>query len=299
MSVPRKCDRLDPPPPPQVRPRPGTVHALVSCRGQSVTTLTRALWELLTAFEGMAVPPAGTVTVEQTLAAIGALVAREGAVNLVFDALDEAMPEQSHEIARHLLNPLSRSAGVKVVVGTRPQPRQQIAYREPDESLLQTLDRTAPSLVLDEDEETERDIADMVEAVLGAPGSPYAEPGAEAERTAAATRIAEESGRLFLIARLIAAELVRRPQRVPEDRLTQHIRAQAAPGSATASPTRSATSAPPAPCAPPNSCGPWRSFTARACPTGPPPTADSGWTWPTPCATTAPQPSPRRPCGAS
>ncbi|MGW7030964.1 AAA family ATPase [Streptomyces xanthophaeus] len=225
MSVPRKCDRLDPPPPPQVRPRPGTVHALVSCRGQSVTTLTRALWELLTAFEGMAVPPAGTVTVEQTLAAIGALVAREGAVNLVFDALDEAMPEQSHEIARHLLNPLSRSAGVKVVVGTRPQPRQQIAYREPDESLLQTLDRTAPSLVLDEDEETERDIADMVETVLGAPGSPYAEPGAEAERTAAATRIAEESGRLFLIARLIAAELVRRPQRVPEDRLTQHIRA--------------------------------------------------------------------------
>ncbi|MEU9375385.1 ATP-binding protein [Streptomyces sp. NPDC048255] len=225
MSVPRKCDRLDPPPPPQVRPRPGSVHALVSCRGQSLTTLTRALWELLTAFEGMAAPPAGTVTVQHTLAAIGALVAREGAVNLVFDGLDEAMPEQGHEIARHLLNPLSRSAGVKVVVGTRPQPRQQIAYREPDESLLQTLDRTAPSLVLDEDEETERDIADMVEAVLAAEGSPYAQPGAEAERTAAATRIAEESGRLFLIARLIAAELVRRPRRVPEDRLVEHIRA--------------------------------------------------------------------------
>ncbi|WP_405638825.1 peptidase C14 caspase catalytic subunit p20 [Streptomyces uncialis] len=225
MSVPRKCDRLDPPPPWQIRPRPGSVHALMSCRGQSLSTLTRAVWKVLGAFDGMPRVPAGAVTCEQLLSATAVLVGRAGALNLVFDALDEALPEQSHEIARHLLNPLARTAGVKVVVGTRPQPRQQSAYREPDESLLETLDRTAHPLVLDEDEGTERDIADMVEAVLARPGSPYAARGAQADRAAAAVRVAEESGRLFLIARLFAAELARRAERVPEDRLAAHIRA--------------------------------------------------------------------------
>lgn len=225
MSVPEKCARLDPPPPPQVRPRPGTIHAVLSCHGQSLVTLTRALWEVLTAFPDMAPVPDGAVATTALLAAVQALVDRTGALNLVFDGLDEAMPEQAHEIARHLLNPLARSRGVKVVVGTRPQPRRQAADRAPEETLPETLDQTAPALALDEDEDTERDIARMAETVLAAPGSPWRGAARAEERRRAAERIAEESGRLFLVARLMAGELARDPAPVPEDQLVRRIRA--------------------------------------------------------------------------
>ncbi|MFE4820567.1 AAA family ATPase [Streptomyces sp. NPDC056704] len=224
MSVPKKCERLDPPPPPQVRPRPGTIHAVISCHGQSLVTLTRALWQVLTAFDEMAPLPEGATTTTTCLVAIDALVRSRGSLNVIFDGLDEAMPEQAHEIARHLLNPLARSRGVKVVVGTRPQPRQQAAYREPEETLLETLDQTAPALALDEDDETERDIARMVETVL-ATGSSWAGVEAREERHRAAERIAEESGRLFLVARLMAAELVREHARISEEQLVERIRA--------------------------------------------------------------------------
>ncbi|MFI1731368.1 AAA family ATPase [Streptomyces acidicola] len=225
MSVPAKCARLDPPPPPQVRPRPGTIHAVISCHGQSLVTLTRALWEVLTAFPDMAPLPDGVTTTTACLKEIDALVRRTGALNLLFDGLDEAMPEQAHEIARHLLNPLARSRGVKVVVGTRPQPRQQAAHREPEETLPETLDQTAPALALDEDEEAERDIARMAGTILDSTGSPWRGDASREERHRAADRIAEESGRLFLVARLMAGELAREPVRIPEEQLVERIRA--------------------------------------------------------------------------
>ncbi|MDN0194182.1 NACHT domain-containing protein [Streptomyces sp. S.PNR 29] len=225
LSVARRRRRLDPQPPPQICPRPGTVHALVTCRDTSLGALVGAVWDALTVFGTMPDRPDATADPAACAAAVGELARREGgALNLVFDGLDEAMPGQAHEIARHLLNRLAETPGVKVVVSTRPRPRRELAQGAPGQSLLEVLDTSAPPLALDEDDDTERDITAMAEAVLAAPRSPYAGDRRAAQRAEAAQTIAEESGRLFLVARLIAGQLVREQRLPTQEELASRLR---------------------------------------------------------------------------
>ncbi|WP_431046894.1 peptidase C14 caspase catalytic subunit p20 [Streptomyces sp. P1-3] len=209
LSVARRRQRLDPQPPPQICPRPGTIHALVTCRDRSLSAVIDAVWDALGAFEAMPRKPPTTCDADSCAAAVGDLAQKVGALNLVFDGLDEAMPGQAHEIARQLLNRLADTPGVKVVVGTRPRPRRQLAEPAPAESLLDVLDRTTTPLALDEDDDTERDIASMAEAVLGSRGSRYAGERQALLRREAAEITAEASDGLFLVARLITGQLVR------------------------------------------------------------------------------------------
>ncbi|MEU5510238.1 peptidase C14 caspase catalytic subunit p20 [Streptomyces fungicidicus] len=210
-SLPEWRETLGPEVDPSTLPRPGTVHAALSCKGQSLHSLVTALWTVLSPLEGMAPPPAGPVTPEQCRTAVDALVSRAGSLNLLFDALDEALPDQAHDIARHLLNPLSELWGVRVVVGTRPQPRRRSAAPSEEESLLSTLDQSVEPVLLGDDEEARSSIAAMTRSVLGTEGSPYRGPEREADRVWTAGLVASGSQGSFLVARLAATELARRP----------------------------------------------------------------------------------------
>ncbi|MFC8392736.1 peptidase C14 caspase catalytic subunit p20 [Streptomyces sp. NPDC057238] len=219
-SLPEWRETLGPELDPSTLPRPGTVHAALSCKGQSVHSLVTALWGVLTPFEGMVPLPAGPVTPEQCRTAVDALVSRAGSLNLLFDALDEALPDQAHEIARHLLNPLSELWGVRVVVGTRPQPRRRTTAAAEEESLLDTLDQSADPVVLGDDEEARTSIAAMARSVLDADGSPYRGREREADRAWTAGQVASGSQGSFLVARLAASELARRPRVATEAELS-------------------------------------------------------------------------------
>ncbi|MFJ6659942.1 peptidase C14 caspase catalytic subunit p20 [Streptomyces sp. NPDC091377] len=223
LSVARRRQRLTPEPAPQVCPRPGTVHALITCRDKSLGAVVGALWSALGSFDGMRPRPDALADPAECARAVGDLAHREkGALNLVFDGLDEAMPGQAHEIARQLLNRLAETPGVKVVVATRPRPRRQLARSAPGESLLDVLNRSATPLALDEDDDTERDIAVMAEAVLASRG-PYAGDRRAALRGDAAQTIAQESGRLFLVARLISGQLVRGSRPLLQEELSARL----------------------------------------------------------------------------
>ncbi|MEU4096450.1 ATP-binding protein [Streptomyces sp. NPDC026673] len=224
LSVTHRRQRLEPRPHPQICPRPGTVHALITCRDQSLGALVGAVRDALGAFETMRARPEAILDPAECARAVGELARSEGALNLVFDGLDEAMPGQAHEIARHLLNRLAETPGVKVVVATRPRPRRQLAESAPGESLLDVLDQTTSALALDEDDDTERDIATMVEAMLAARGSPYAGDRRAVSRTEAAQTISEESGRLFLVARLITGQLARGTRPLSQEELSAQLR---------------------------------------------------------------------------
>ncbi|MFD5746133.1 AAA family ATPase [Streptomyces sp. NPDC127033] len=210
LSVPRIREGLRPPPPPQTRPRAGSVHAALACQGESPHSLARSLLEVLVPLGAVPPGPDGS-TPEQCVRQVRELVRRVGGLNLVVDSLDEAMPGQAHEIARRLLNPLSHCPGVKLVVGTRPQPRQVVDGAS-KESLVDALDRSAPDLALDRDKDTESDIATLVETLLAAEGSPYAGPDADAVRWDTAARVAARCGGRFLVARLVARALARRTE---------------------------------------------------------------------------------------
>ncbi|MFF5155055.1 peptidase C14 caspase catalytic subunit p20 [Streptomyces sp. NPDC000348] len=219
-SLPEWRETLGPELDPSTLPRAGTVHAALSCKGQSVHSLVTALWGVLSPFGGMAPLPAGPVTPEQCRAAVDALVSRAGSLTLLFDALDEALPDQAHDIARHLLNPLSELWGVRVVVGTRPQPRRRGTAPAEEESLLDTLDQSVDPVVLGNDEEARTSIAAMARSVLDAEGSPYRGGEREADRAWAAGHIASGSHGSFLVARLAATELARRPRTATETELS-------------------------------------------------------------------------------
>ncbi|MFE3068443.1 peptidase C14 caspase catalytic subunit p20 [Streptomyces sp. NPDC059247] len=216
-SLPSWRDGLGPDLPPATLPRTGTVHAALSCRGRSLHSLTGALWQVLAGLDGMPPPPEGPVTPERCRRAVDELVAASGSLNLLFDALDEALPEQAHEIARHLLNPLAALWGVRVVVATRPQPRRRTTAREAEETLTDTLDQSVAPLVLGDDEEAGESIAGMVASVLAeAPPYPHAE-----DREWIARTVAARSRGSFLVARLTARYLARRPWAVTEAELTR------------------------------------------------------------------------------
>ncbi|MGW0139145.1 peptidase C14 caspase catalytic subunit p20 [Streptomyces calvus] len=223
-SLPEWRETLGPGVDPSALPRLGTVHAALSCRGQSVHSLITALWGVLSSFDGMDPLPAGPVTPEQCRTAVDGLVSRAGSLNLLFDALDEALPDQAHDIARHLLNPLSGLRGVRVVVGTRPQPRRRTAAPAEEESLLDTLDQSVDPVVLGDDEDARRSIEAMALSVLGAEGSPYHGRARDADREWTARLIASGSRGSFLVARLAATELARRQRPGTEADLTEWMR---------------------------------------------------------------------------
>ncbi|WP_212910334.1 peptidase C14 caspase catalytic subunit p20 [Streptomyces sp. TS71-3] len=218
-SLPEWRDAVSPELLPSTLPRAGTVHAALSCRGQSLHSLTTALWGVLSPLDGTGRRPGGALTPAQCCAAVDELVERVGSLNLLFDALDEAMPEQGHEIARHLLNPLSALWGVRVVVGTRPQPRRRTAVNVLEETLLDTLDQSVAPLVLGDDDEARDSIAAMAASVLAGEGSPYRGEEHLDERDWIAKLVATESHGSFLVARLTARELARRPRAVTETEL--------------------------------------------------------------------------------
>ncbi|WP_240676948.1 ATP-binding protein [Actinacidiphila soli] len=223
-SVPEWRETLGPETDPSTLPRTGTVHAALSCKGHSVHSLVTALWHVLSYFEEMEALPEGPITPERCCRAVDALVSKAGSVNLLFDALDEALPDQAHDIARHLLNPLSGLSGVRLVVGTRAQPRRRTTAPAEEESLLDTLDQSVGPVVLGDDEETRRSITDMALSVLNTEGSPYQGPERDDARDGTAQRIAASSHGSFLVARLAAAELARRPRPVTEEELSSWIR---------------------------------------------------------------------------
>ncbi|MFD0314128.1 NACHT domain-containing protein [Streptomyces flavalbus] len=206
--------------PPSTLPRTGTIHAALSCRGQSVHSLITALWDVLAHIEGMGPRPEGAVTPESCCTAVDQLVSRAGSLNLLFDALDEALPDQAHDIARHLLNPLSALPGVRLVVGTRPQPRRRTTAPTEEESLLDTLNQSVRPVVLGDDDEARRSIAGMALSVLATEGSPYQGRARDDDRDWTARLIASHSHGSFLVARLTATELARRPRVVTEAELS-------------------------------------------------------------------------------
>ncbi|MEU1401888.1 peptidase C14 caspase catalytic subunit p20 [Streptomyces sp. NPDC005728] len=218
-SLPDWRDAVGPELLPSTLPRTGTVHAALSCRGQSLHSLTAALWHVLSRLEGMDPVPDGTVTPARCCDAVDELVQRAGSLNLLFDALDEAMPEQGHDIARHLLNPLSALWGIRVVVGTRPQPRRRTTAHVLEETLLDALDQSVAPLLLGDDEEARESIAGMAASVLAGAGSPYRGEAHLDERDWIARLVAAESHGSFLVARLTARELARRPRAVTEAEL--------------------------------------------------------------------------------
>ncbi|MFE4369095.1 peptidase C14 caspase catalytic subunit p20 [Streptomyces sp. NPDC056835] len=220
-SLPAWREAIGPELAPSTLPRAGTVQAALSCRGQSLHSLTAALWQVLSRLDGMDPLPGAAVTPEQCRAAVDELVRRAGSLNLVFDALDEAMPEQAHDIARHLLNPLSALWGVRVVVATRPQPRRRTSARLLEETLLDTLDQSVAPLVLGDDEEARHSITGMAASVLDRVGSPYHGEEHRDEREWIAGRVAAESHGSFLVARLAARELARRLRAVTEAELAE------------------------------------------------------------------------------
>ncbi|MFI2410939.1 AAA family ATPase [Streptomyces sp. NPDC018947] len=223
LSVRRRQQALDPPPPPQTVPRPGSVHGAVSCHGASLHSLARSLLQALVPL-GAEVPDGTVVTAQEAVDRIGSLVPRVGGVTLLVDGLDEAMPGQAHEIARRLLNPLSRRPGVKLIVGTRAHPRRTVDGGS-RESLLDALDRSSPVLDLEHDRDTERDIAALVASLLAdTPGSPYAGPENETLREEAAALVARRSGRRFLVAHLVARALARRPEPLDAEALGLFVR---------------------------------------------------------------------------
>ncbi|WP_405683166.1 AAA family ATPase [Streptomyces sp. NBC_00057] len=222
LSVPRLTTSLVPEPPSQSVPRPGSIHGAVSCHGASLHSLARSLVKALAPL-GVDVPDDAPITAQEAVDRMGGAVPRVGGITLIVDGLDEAMPGQAHEIARRLLNPLSRCPGVKLIVGTRAHPRRT-AGGGTGESLLDALDRSSPDLDLDRDRETEGDIAALVTSILAeTSGSPYAGPDVEALREEAASRVSRRCGRRFLVAQLVARELARQSQPLAAEELDSFI----------------------------------------------------------------------------
>ncbi|MFF8844010.1 AAA family ATPase [Streptomyces sp. NPDC015127] len=210
------------PPRVDVRPRLGSVHAALHCDGRTAHDLAAELCRALVPLAGDAPdaepPPGPGAELRDHVAWVARLVPRAGGVTVVVDGLDEAAAGQSLEIARELVNPLAALRGVKVVVGTRVQPRRSLPGRIADETLHEALRQTVPPLALDQEEDSEEDIARHVAQVLATtPGSPYARSDAEELRVRTAERVAARSNRIFLVAHLCARELARQDEPLPEE----------------------------------------------------------------------------------
>ncbi|SEE25138.1 WD40 repeat [Streptomyces misionensis] len=209
---------------PATLPRAGTVHAALSCRGQSAHSLAAHLREVLAGIDGAPPLPEEPVTSERFTDAFAELVGRAGSVNLLFDALDEALPDQAHAIARHVLSPLANTPGVRVIVGTRTQPRRRTTAPAEEESLLDTLELSVEPVVLGDDEEARASITGMVLSVLDTEHSPYRGDARQEDRDWTAEIVAARSHGSFLVARLAATGLARRTTVADEAELLAWLR---------------------------------------------------------------------------
>ncbi len=209
---------------PATLPRTGTVHAALSCQGQSAHSLAAQLREVLSAIDGAPPLPEEPVTSERFTEAFEQLVGQAGSVNLLFDGLDEALPDQAHAIARHVLGPLAKTLGVRVIVATRAQPRRRTTAPADEESLLDALELSVEPLVLGDDAEARAGIAGMVRSVLDTEGSPYRGEARQEDREWTAETVAQRSHGSFLVARLVATGLARRTTVAAETELTAWLR---------------------------------------------------------------------------
>ncbi|MEU6624013.1 peptidase C14 caspase catalytic subunit p20 [Streptomyces litmocidini] len=223
-SLPSWRETLGPDLDPVTLPRAGTIHAALSCRGQSAHSLAAHLREVLADIDGAPSLPEEPVTSERFTDAFKELVARAGSVNLLFDALDEALPDQAYAIARHVLGPLANTPGVRVVVGTRPQPRRRTTAPAEQESLLDTLELSVEPVVLGDDEEARASITGMVLSVLDTEHSPYRGDARREDRDWTAEIVAAQSRGSFLVARLVATGLARRTTVAAEAELPAWLR---------------------------------------------------------------------------
>ncbi|GEC08514.1 hypothetical protein SSP24_61690 [Streptomyces spinoverrucosus] len=223
-SLPSWRETLGPDLDPATLPRAGTVHAALSCRGQSAHSLAAHLREVLADVDGAPPLPEEPVTSEKFTDAFEELVGRAGSVNLLFDALDEALPDQAYAIARHVLNPLAATPGVRVIVGTRTQPRRRTTAPAEEESLLDTLELSVEPVVLGDDEEARASIAGMVLSVLDTEHSPYRGDARREDRDWTAEIVAAQSHGSFLVARLVATGLARRTTVAAEAELLAWLR---------------------------------------------------------------------------
>ncbi|MET8894799.1 peptidase C14 caspase catalytic subunit p20 [Streptomyces albogriseolus] len=209
---------------PATLPRTGTVHAALSCQGQSAHSLAAQLREVLSAIDGAPPLPEEPVTSERFTEAFEKLVGQAGSVNLLFDGLDEALPDQAHAIARHVLGPLANTLGVRVIVATRAQPRRRTTVPADEESLLDALELSVEPLVLGDDAEARASIAGMVRSVLDTEGSPYRGEARQEDREWTAEIVAQRSHGSFLVARLVATGLARRTTIAAETELLAWLR---------------------------------------------------------------------------
>jgi energy-coupling factor transporter ATP-binding protein EcfA2 len=223
LTVPDFYHSLSDPPPLDARPGFRTIHAALHCRGRTLRELAGGLYRALAPF-GLEQADPENLTSEECVSQVAALARRAGALNLVFDGLDEAAVGQAQDIARDLLNRLAACAGVKVLVGTRIQPRRILPGAVSEETLIEALEQTVPALALDHDEDAERDIERHVRKVLGEAQSPYARPGAEEALRHTAVLVAQGSNRLFLVADLFARSFARADTIVPQDLVEVSVR---------------------------------------------------------------------------
>ncbi len=149
-------------------------------------------------------------TLEQVEAELATVAdAGAGGCTILVDALDEAVAGESIGIAAHLRS-LSRRGGVRLVVGTRPSP--VVATRLSVEDPL--LGELEPAVLrnLEELDGTTADIAELLRAVLKAPGSPYA----GLDVTELAGEVAKLVTPSFLFAHAAARWLTSQPEPVTE-----------------------------------------------------------------------------------
>ncbi|MFI6121646.1 peptidase C14 caspase catalytic subunit p20 [Streptomyces sp. NPDC051064] len=223
-SLPSWRETLGPDLDPATLPRAGTIHAALSCRGQSAHSLAAHLREVLADIDGAPMLPVEPVTSEKFTEAFAELVSRAGSVNLLFDALDEALPDQAYAIARHVLGPLANTPGIRVIVGTRTQPRRRTTAHAEEESLLDTLELSVEPVVLGDDGEARASITGMVLSVLDTEHSPYRGDARQEDRDWTAEIVAAQSHGSFLVARLAATGLTRRTTVAAEAELLAWLR---------------------------------------------------------------------------
>ncbi|MEE4598014.1 hypothetical protein V2J94_40165 [Streptomyces sp. DSM 41524] len=194
---------------PGSQPGLNSIHAAIHCGGKTLTAVCQELCHRLLPL-GLALSgPLGSVSPAASVEAVAGVAKRKGSLTLLFDGLDEAAAGHSLGIARQLLNRLAVDPAIKVVVGTRVDARRHLPGGPPTESLLDALDSTQ-SVVLDQLQETESDIASHVERLLRRAGFGVRTADGERRMAAVARHIARESNGIFLVATLWARRVARR-----------------------------------------------------------------------------------------
>ncbi|MGH9181332.1 MAG: AAA family ATPase, partial [Acidimicrobiales bacterium] len=132
---------------------------------------------------------------------------RGGRLTVLVDALDEAASGQAVACA-DVLHRLGGVPGCRVVVGTRPDPA--VGARLGRSPLLDTL-QTEDVRILDDEADTEADIAGYVEArLLADADSPYRDFPTDARKVAA--EVARRAQPVFLLGRVAARWLTGQPR---------------------------------------------------------------------------------------